>query len=205
MEAKMTMAIIGLGLLGIFAIVTTVNNADWNGSAYTLTDRYEPATGFRILNDSTMNVDTPNFNGTYGFRVYQNRITEISKGGFENPDVVVTSDEKETRNSIPEVFWFLIGPSNRINVSIAMDDGTTAEYGATTSETVITDMNIGGYRDADYTVKTDEQTVIDIANTTKPSNTTELMYRQGRIKIEANGFIKSVQLFIANVVFSLFG
>ncbi len=199
------MAILAFGLLGIFAIVTTVNNADWNGSAYTLTDRYEPETGLHILNNSTVNVDTPNFNGTYGFKVHENRLVGIRKGGFGNPDVIVTSSTKETKDSIPEVFWGLIGPSNRINVSIAMKDGTEAVYGATTSETVITDVNIGGYRDADYTIRTDEKTVVDIANTTKPSNATEQMYRQGRIKIEANGFVKGVQLFIADAIFRIFG
>jgi hypothetical protein len=204
MASKTTMMVVlALGLLGIFAIVTTITN--WNGSAYNITDRYEPSVGMQILNDSTVNVNTPNFNGTYGFKVLKNRITEVRKGGFDNPDVIVTSDEKETKDTLPSVFGFLIGPSNRINVSISMSDGTQAVYGATAAETVITDVNIGGYTNADYMVRTDERTIVEIANTTKPSNATEQMYRQGRITIAANDFVNGIKLFIADAVFRLFG
>jgi|GEM_PF-5473814 len=199
------MAVAVLGLLGIFAVVTTVTNVNGNGSAYNITDRYEPAIGLMLLNSSTVNVNTPNFNGTYGFKVLNNRITEVKKGGFARPDFIVTSDTKETKDSIPDSFWSLIGPSNRINIAIAMNDGTEAMYGATASETVIEDVNVGGYDNADYTIRTDEGTILEIANTTKPSNATETMYKEGRIRIVTNDFVRNVKLFIADTLFRLFG
>ena len=201
--ASRMMVFAALGLLGIFAIATTATNG--NGNVYNITDRYEPGIWLQVLNSSIINVDTPNFNGKYGFKIMNDRIIEVKKGGFKSPDFIFTSDVKETKDSIPDVFWNLIGPSNMINIAVGMNDGTEAVYGATASETVIQDVNIGGYRDADYTITTDEKTVVDIANTTRPSKAVETMYKEGRIRIETNDFIRGVRLFIADTLFRLFG
>jgi hypothetical protein len=198
------LAVAGLGLLGIFALAATVVNMS-SSTGYVITGDDEPAIWQHVLNSSTINVNSPNLNGKYGLRILNDRMIEVRKGGFESPDFILASNKNETKDTIPSVFWLLIGSSNRINVAIEMNDGTEALYGVNASELFIEDVNIGGYENPGYTITTDENTLVELSKAKEPSKAAEDLYKDGRIKISSNDFVSNVKLFIADALFRIFG
>ena len=190
------------GMFALLAIMTTVMNDDGTNTSWV--DHYYPSVGLKIIEDSTLNVDTPNFNQVYGFKVLNNRIVEIREGGYDHPGYIVSSDKLQDREEIPAVFWLLIG-ADRINAIVHMNDNTDAVYGARTSGMVVTEVNLGGYDDAEYIIETDEDTVLRIASQDKPSVALEKEYLSGNVRIKSNSVITSIKIIFADVLFRLFG
>jgi hypothetical protein len=186
------------------AVVVTVTNVRVGGPSSTIVDHYEPAVGLGMLNDSYVNINVANFDRSYGMRIYRNRILEIAEGGYARPDYIIYSDKREGEDKVPEVFRSLIG-SDSTNVNVKMDDGSEAIYGFKASGMQITDINVGGYSGAAYTIRTDEGTVVYIASQRRPLNATEQMYREGKVRMGANNPIAGIKLFVVDAVFRLFG
>ena len=190
------------GMFALLAITTTVMNPNGTINA-TYVDHYYPQIGNKILDDSTLNIDTPNMDDIYGFKLKNHRIVEVQKGGYENPGYISSSDHLQDKDEIPAVFWLVFG-AEKINAIIHMNDGSDAVYGARTSGMLITEVNIGGYEDAEYIIDMDEDTMLRIANQDKPSIALENEYLNGNVRIRSNNVVTSFKIVVADVLFRVF-
>jgi len=191
------------GMFALLAITTTVMNPDGTINA-TYIDHYYPQVGNKILDESTLNVDTPNMDEIYGFKFKNHRLVEVQRGGYDNPGYMASSDHLQDRNEIPAVFWLVFG-AEKINTIIHMNDGTEEVYGARTSGMIITEVNIGGYDGAEYIIDMDEDTMVRIASQDKPSIALEREYLNGNVRIRSNSVVTSFKIVVADVLFRVFG
>ena len=122
----------------------------------------------------------------------------ISLVVFSSADLYKDLEKKvdkynENVGKVPAIFKKIFA-NQRVNAYISMNDGSELIIGVVIGNNMrITEFTKGGIKNPTLIVRTDEKTVNDIMNSDSPGKDAVKALEDGRIKIEAVGFVNKIK------------
>lgn len=130
--------------------------------------------------------------------------TPVQESAFnlDNPDQLAQQYNQHA-DALPSVIASLIG-DERINLHLETSEGKQV-FGIVMDGTRIDTVTVGGVDNATLTVRTDLQTVSEIASAEQPAKRAVQALRQDKIRYETVGLVRTIKFGILTGFLTVFG